>query len=607
MRWSLQKRVLIPTFLLVVLAMGVSTGVTYWISSRTLSDNATEMFRTIGEARANLVDLWVANAMSTVRTQAPRDVFRNVLKSGDEKSVGIANAAMAEIVKATSGFAYFNIADQQGNVVASSVPDAIGKVKVPDRAYFQKAMKGETNVSEVYLSRTTGQASLAIASPITDGDRVIGVLVGVPDLVKFSESLVEGAKVFTTGYVALYEETGLVFAHKDKSLIMKLNLKDQEFGREMMKQKQGQISYTFQNTKRTAYLYPCRNVGWTVLVVAPTSEVLAAANRMTVVNLVLLVGGVAVLMALLILIVRSVVGPITRISGGLDAGADQVASASSEVAMTSQSLADGAAQQASAIEETSSSLEEMSSMTKRNAENAVAAKSLMAETRAIVSKVNDRMTDMASAIQEVTKTSEETSKIVRTIDEIAFQTNLLALNAAVEAARAGEAGAGFAVVAEEVRNLAMRAADAAKNTTVLIENTIKVVRKSNELTTQTQEIFKENVEIAGKVGSLVDEIATASQEQSQGIDQINKAVSAMDKVVQDTAASAEESAAAAEELSSQAATMKGMVLDMSSLVLGGNTGAVVTRDAVLDAAPPARGKEKSVRPRQPELPLDDDF
>jgi len=607
MRWSLQKRVLIPTFTLVVLAMGISTGVSYLISSRTLSSNASDMLRTIGEARANLVDLWVANAMSTVRMASTRDVFKNVLKTGDEKAVKSANDAMAELAKVAAGFAYFHVVDPKGDIVASSLPDSIGKVKVPDRSYFKKAIKGEVNISEVYLSRTTGQASLAIAAPIQDGDRVIGVLVGVPDLVKFSESLVEGARVFTTGYVALFEETGLVFAHKDKSLIMKLNLKDQEFGREMMKLKQGELNYTFQNTKRTAYLYPCRIVGWTVLVVAPTSEVLAAANRMTTINLILLVGGVAVLMALLILVVRSVVGPITRISGGLDAGADQVASASSEVATTSQSLADGASQQASAIEETSSSLEEMSSMTKRNAENAGAAKELMAETRAIVSKVNDHMTDMAAAIREVTKTSEETSKIIRTIDEIAFQTNLLALNAAVEAARAGEAGAGFAVVAEEVRNLAMRAADAAKNTTTLIENTIKVVRKSNELTTQTQEIFKDNVEIAGKVGSLVDEIASASQEQSQGIDQINKAVSAMDKVVQDTAASAEESAAAAEELSSQAATMKGMVLDMSSLILGGDAGAVVTRETALEAAPPTRGKKKIGRPAQRALPPDDDF
>jgi methyl-accepting chemotaxis protein len=146
----------------------------------------------------------------------------------------------------------------------------------------------------------------------------------------------------------------------------------------------------------------------------------------------------------------------------------------------------------------------------------------------------------------------------------------LALNAAVEAARAGEAGAGFAVVADEVRNLAMRASEAAKNTSNLIENTIKAVRKGNELTNATQEAFKENAEISKKIGQLVDEIATASEEQSHGITQVNTAVAEMDKVTQSTAASAEESAAASEELNAQAEQMKVYVRDLVAVV-GGRT------------------------------------
>jgi methyl-accepting chemotaxis protein len=178
------------------------------------------------------------------------------------------------------------------------------------------------------------------------------------------------------------------------------------------------------------------------------------------------------------------------------------------------------------------------------------------------------MNEMANAIGEITKSSEETGKIIKTIDEIAFQTNLLALNAAVEAARAGEAGAGFAVVADEVRNLAMRAAEAAKNTSDLIENTIKAVKDGNELTTATQEAFQENVEIAAKVGALVEEIAAASTEQAQGIDQVNKAVAEMDKIVQQNAANAEESASASEEMSAQSEHMKGFVENLIALVGG---------------------------------------
>ena len=172
-------------------------------------------------------------------------------------------------------------------------------------------------------------------------------------------------------------------------------------------------------------------------------------------------------------------------------------------------------------------------------------------------------------VDEISSSSEETGKIIKTIDEIAFQTNLLALNAAVEAARAGEAGAGFAVVADEVRNLAMRAAEAAKSTSNLIENTIKAVQKGDELTQSTQASFKENMEITAKVGELVDEIAAASDEQARGIEQVNIAVTQMDKVVQQVAANAEESAGTSEEMSAQAEHMKSIVSNLVSIV-GGN-------------------------------------
>jgi methyl-accepting chemotaxis protein len=229
-------------------------------------------------------------------------------------------------------------------------------------------------------------------------------------------------------------------------------------------------------------------------------------------------------------------------------------------------LAEGSSEQAASIEETSSSMEEMSSMTKQNAENAGQAKTRMTEARGIVDKVNTHMIEMAGAIGEITQSSEETGKIIKTIDEIAFQTNLLALNAAVEAARAGDAGAGFAVVAGEVRNLALRAAEAAKNTSGLIEHTIESVKKGKELTEATQAAFRENMEIAAKVGELVDEIAEASQEQAQGIEQVNRAVAEMDRVVQQAAANAEESASASEEMNAQAQEMKGFVAELVSLV-----------------------------------------
>jgi len=258
--------------------------------------------------------------------------------------------------------------------------------------------------------------------------------------------------------------------------------------------------------------------------------------------------------------------PVNRIIESLTRGADQVASASAQISSSSQSLAEGASEQASSLEETSSSLEEMASMTRQNADNAQQADTLMKEANQTVGTANTSMIELTTSMEEISKASEETSKIIKTIDEIAFQTNLLALNAAVEAARAGEAGAGFAVVADEVRNLAMRAADAARNTSDLIEGTVKKVKDGANLVTSTNEAFNEVSTSTSKVGELVGEIAAASQEQASGIEQVNKAVAEMDKVVQQTAANAEESASASEQMNAQAEQMKAVVGELVNVV-----------------------------------------
>jgi methyl-accepting chemotaxis protein len=219
---------------------------------------------------------------------------------------------------------------------------------------------------------------------------------------------------------------------------------------------------------------------------------------------------------------------------------EKIEGAVSQSVGTSQVLASSASEQAAALEETSSSLEEMSAMTHKNAENTSRANQLMAMNKEATEKANGSMNELINSMAEIGQASEETQKIVKTIDEIAFQTNLLALNAAVEAARAGEAGAGFAVVADEVRNLAMRAAEAAKNTSGLMGDIVNKVKAGKNLVGVTNGAFKQVKEGSEKVVELVAEIAAASQEQSQGIEQVNKAVVEMNEVTQRNAASAEE-------------------------------------------------------------------
>jgi methyl-accepting chemotaxis protein len=273
-----------------------------------------------------------------------------------------------------------------------------------------------------------------------------------------------------------------------------------------------------------------------------------------------------------VFITRSITLPINRVIAGLNEGAEQVSSAAGQVSSASQSLAEGSSEQAASIEETSSSLEEMSSKTRRNADNASQADNLMKAAGQVVANANQSMTQLTGSMAAISKASEETSKIIKTIDEIAFQTNLLALNAAVEAARAGEAGAGFAVVADEVRNLAMRAAEAAKNTAALIEGTVKKVKEGAELVAGTSRAFTEVAASTTKVGGIVAQIAAASGEQSQGIGQITTAVTEMDKITQQNAATAEESASASEELNAQAEQMKAFVDELVAMVGGRREG-----------------------------------
>ena len=300
-------------------------------------------------------------------------------------------------------------------------------------------------------------------------------------------------------------------------------------------------------------------------------------------------------------VARALTRKLNHIAGNIGEGAGQLDSASTQVAASGQSLAEGASEQAATVQEISANIEEIASMIRRNAgnveqvsetthQNAASAKE--AESLAVaVSKSAqegvEAVSRMSEAITQIRSSSEKTAKIIATIDEIAFQTNLLALNAAVEAARAGDAGKGFAVVAEEVRSLAQRSAEAAKDTARMIEASVRDSQQgakvSEEVSTTLTEIVSGIQKVTTHINEvasasegqtvIIGDVATASREQTTGIEQINTAITQMDAVTQSTASSAEESAASAEELNGQAVDLNTMVVALNGIIGGSKAAA----------------------------------
>ncbi len=296
----------------------------------------------------------------------------------------------------------------------------------------------------------------------------------------------------------------------------------------------------------------------------------ADSNFRTAMTLLFSVAGVGMALGLFLswLTVSRLSGTLMGIVKTLGESSTQVSSAAGAISGSSQQLAEGSTEQAASLEETSSALEEMASMARQNADNADKTRQTSESMATMIDSGRHTVDTVAKAMAEISDSSEQISRIIKTIEDIAFQTNLLALNAAVEAARAGEAGKGFAVVADEVRNLAQRSAQAAHDTTGLIQGTVERVRYGAENVDNLVAAFKNIEEGSQNVGRLVAEISSATSEQAQGVDQVNTAMAQMDRITQQNAGNAEESASAAEELSAQAGTLQGIVGDLVTVVTG---------------------------------------
>ncbi|MCB9481962.1 MAG: Cache 3/Cache 2 fusion domain-containing protein [Desulfobacteraceae bacterium] len=477
------------------------------------------------------------------------------------------------------GDVFFSFSDRQMN---------IGTENVKDQEWFKNAVKSKSvfNTGAI-IPENSEKTVMIVSAPVFYDKNLKGYAVLEMDWDIIWEKL-SGYQYGKTGYVSLTNENAVILSHPKYKLQDNINLTNPKFGElskiaanDLIPGKTGIKQYSFEGVEKIFAFCPLIIEGKNYSVAAniPVKEFLHSVEtlknesekRLSRLYRIIILSTLFFSVSGILtgfFFSSGVSARLSKISDSLKSGSGELYNASEQISDSSQQLAQQASKQAAGIEETSTALEELTAMIKNNSQNAAESETIMKETINAMILSSNGIKDLSQSMKAISKSSEDTFKIVKTIDEIAFQTNLLALNAAVEAARAGEAGAGFAVVADEVRNLASKASNAAKHTSSIIEETVKKIDSTTQSAEKTFTDFFTLQENAEKIKTLISEIASASMEQSNGINQISDSTGQLDQATQQTAANAEESASASEELSAQAEQMKNIVEELLKIING---------------------------------------
>ncbi len=594
---TLRKKFLIPSIILVTLAMLISALISYNSAKSALTHAVEDSVSQIARSTADNLGSWISQNRIAVETWAQSGIVTQIHTGSTP--INEANQELLRLRQNYSTYELIAVTDAAGNLIASSDPATVGKITIADRPYFKEAMQGQTAISDAILSKSSGNQIYVIAAPIKLQGKINGILLATINLKSFSKEYIDPIKIGETGYAYLISRDGLMLAHPDQDTIMKLNLTDFDFGHQIIQQKNGTLRYTYKGDDKLAGFATVKQTGWIAVAGGEIKDVLSAVRPMATLNLINAVV-VAVILGLILSFMtgRFILKPLAGVTFGLrDAAegegdltkrikqdtkdelaelanwfnvfmerlepiigrvrnaANSVENSTAEVHSGTQGLSSATQEQAAAVEEVAATIEEMTSSIKTNASNADEGSNMTTRMVEQADRSRRSSAELVQAMNGISEAARKIGDITVTVNDVAFQTNLLALNAAVEAARAGEHGKGFAVVAEEVRALAQRSGEASHEIRSLIEDAVSRISTGDAMVKQAEKDQEEIISQIEGLAQTMQEISAASNEQASGVDEVNRAIAQIDTSTQQNASTVEELSATAESLKLEAVAL----------------------------------------------------